>query len=104
MFNINDIYDYLMEFTPESEGDSQIWQGLATKLYMDITDKSSNKLFDVMQKAKNLNINVPDEEMQSAWQFLKDNQSKISSPEDLEKIVLEYGFGRSTSTENPTGI
>jgi hypothetical protein len=104
MFNATELYEYLIEFDPITESDKMIWQGLATKLWLDLKDENSNKMFDVIEKAQRYEIIVPEPEMVSTWQFLKDNQSKISSPEDLEKLVLEYGLTTTTSNTGSIDI
>lgn len=101
MFSKSELYESIMEFEPETESDKMIWQGLATKLYIDTEDKNSNKLFDVMEKAKRHNIIVPEPEMAAAWRFIKEHvEGKISSPEELEKLVLDYGL---TTIASDTG-
>lgn len=105
MFSNIELYEYLMEFEPENESDRMIWQGLATKLHIEITDSNSNKLFDVMEKAKRHDILVPEPEMAAAWRFIKEHvEGKITSPEELEKLVLDYGLGTIASNTGSASV
>ena len=98
MFNKEDLYEFLMEINPDNQSDQMIWVALATKLYLDTSDKESNKLFDVMEKAKRYNLIIPDDESAKGWNFIKDHvEGKISTPEELEKLVIEHGFTATTS-------
>jgi hypothetical protein len=104
MFSKLELYEYLMDFEATSESDKMFWQSLATKFYIETDDPNSSKLFDVMTKAERYQITLPDAEAVAAWNFIKDNQSKITSPHDLEKIVLEYGLATITSNTGSTPV
>jgi hypothetical protein len=104
MFNKLELYEYLMEFEATSESDKMFWLALATKFYIETEDPESSKLFDVITKAERYQVIVPDAEMASGWNFIKEHQSKISSPHDLEKIVLEYGLTTTTSNTGSASI
>jgi hypothetical protein len=104
MFNGIELYEYLMEFEATSDSDKTFWQALATKFYIETSDPNSSKLFDVMTKSERYKVLIPDVEMASAWNFIKENQSKLKSPEDLEKLVIEYGFATITSITGSASV
>jgi len=91
MFKLNDLYEWLMEEPLESEGDRMVWEGLATKFYIEFGEIDPNKLFDVVQKAKNYGLELPNEEMAKGWKFISQFiDGKIVTPEELEKLGDEY--------------
>jgi hypothetical protein len=98
MFKQEDIYEYLMEFDAVN-GLDQIWEGLAAKFYLDATSNDEHKLFDVIEKGKQHNITVPNSEMLEGWRFIKEYvEGKVSTPEELEKLINEYGHRTTTSS------
>lgn len=103
MFKLNELYEWLMEEPLEKEGDRMIWEGLATKFYIEFGKVDSNKLFDVVQKAKNYGLELPNQEMAKGWEFISQFvDGKILTPEELEKLGDEYT--KFTSGENTTSI
>lgn len=104
MFNRQELYEYLMEYDPTPDSDP-IWQALATKFYIETENTESDKLFDIIEKSKQYNINVPDPEMAQGWQFIKEHvEGKITTPEELEKLVNEYGYTTITSSSSSISI
>ena len=103
MFTESELYEWLMKLTPDVNGDRMMWEGLATKMWMQYKDTDSNKLFDVMEKAKNYEINIPNIEMQKQWQFIKDNvEGKILSIEEFQRIM--NGYTEITSAPDTTSL
>lgn len=103
MFTESELYEWLMKLTPDLNGDRMMWEGLATKMWMQYKDTGSNKLFDVMEKAKNYEIIIPNIEMQKQWQFIKDNvEGKILSIEEFQRIM--NGYTEITSTTDTTSL
>lgn len=104
MFNRQELYEYLMGYDPTPD-DDPVWQAMATKYYIETQDAQSDKLFDIIEKSKKYNINVPDPEMAQGWQFIKDHvEGKITTPEELEKLVNEYGYTTITSSSSSISI
>lgn len=103
MFKETELYEWLMTLSPDTPGDRVMWEGLATKMWMECEDKSSNILFDVMEKAKNYEITIPNVEMQKTWQFIKDNiEGKVFDLEEFERIA--NGYTRTTGAKSTTSI
>lgn len=104
MFNRQELYEYLMEYDPTPNEDA-IWQALATKFYIETENTQSNKLFDIIQKSKQYNINVPDHEMADGWRFIKEHvEGKITTPEELEKLVTKHGYTTITSSSSSISV
>lgn len=103
MFKFNELYEWLMEEPLDEEGDRMIWEGLATKFYMEFGNVDPNKLFDVTEKAKSHGVTIPNEEMKTGWLFIKEFvEGKNLTPQELEKLADEYT--KFTSGANPTDI
>jgi len=103
MFKLNELYEWLMEEPLDSEGDRMIWEGLATKFYIEFGEVDSNKLFDIVEKAKNYGLELPNQEMVKGWEFISQFvDGKILTPEELEKLGDEYT--KFASSENTTSI
>lgn len=103
MFNESELYEWLMSLNPDTVGDKIMWEGMATKMWMEYNDTNSNKLFDVMEKAKNYEITIPNVEMQETWQFIKDNiEGKVFDLEEFERIA--NGYTRTTGAKSTTSI
>ncbi len=103
MFKLNELYEWLMQEPLDSEGDRMIWEGLATKFYIEFGSADENKLFDVVEKAKKHGLDLPNQEMAKGWEFIKKFvDGKNLTPQELEKLGDEYT--KFTSGENTTSI
>lgn len=105
MFNNDYIYEYLMSYNLSDGTDTHVWQALATKLFIDTADKDTNKIFDIIAKAKRFNIHVPDEEMATAWMFVRNNvEGKDLNIDEFEKLVIENGYAATQSNKNTIDV
>ena len=93
-----------MGYDPSPDSDP-VWQALATKFYIETDNPESDKLFDIVERAKAYNIIVPDPEMARGWEFIKEHvDGKITTPDELEKLVNEYGYRTITSSSSSISI
>lgn len=89
MRTLNEMYAILLDKTPESEFDMQVWSGLANSYYlrskMSMYNEKPEQLAEVLRLAEEYGVSVPSKQLID-WLTFMENMKH--SPESAETLNL----------------